>query len=97
MLQMSLTQDWDLGKDLQICGGIPNTLDAAVFNYTLNGVPLLFNGEEVGNDVSGNNTHAMIDWSSPNAAKFTSFYTQLIALRTANPAPFAAGRQPLLG
>ncbi len=86
MLHMSLTQDWDLGEDLKIYGGVPNTLDAAVFNYTINGVPLLFNGEEVGNDASANNTHTLIDWTSPNAAKFTSFYTQLIALRLANPA-----------
>lgn len=86
MLHMSLTQDWDLGEDLQIYGGVPNTLAAAVFNYTLNGIPLLFNGEEVGNDTSGNNTHAAIDWTSPNAGVFTTFYTQLIALRNANPA-----------
>jgi glycosidase len=86
MLHMSLTQDWDLGQDLQIYGGVPGTRDAAVFNYTLNGIPLLFNGEEVGNDASGNNTHTAIDWTSPNAAAFTSFYTQLIALRNANPA-----------
>jgi glycosidase len=86
MLHMSLTQDWDLGEDLQVYGGVPNTLDAAVFNYTINGVPLLFNGEEVGNDASGNNTHTAIDWTSRNASVFTSFYSQLIALRNANPA-----------
>ncbi len=86
MLHMSLTQDWDLGEDLQVYGGVPNTLDAAVFNYTLNGVPLMFNGEEVGNDNSANNTHTVIDWNSPNAATFTSFYKDVIALRNGNPA-----------
>ena len=86
MLHMSLTQDWDLPEDLQAYGGVPNTLAAAVFNYTINGVPLMFNGEEVGNDKSGNNTHTLIDWSSPNASAFTGFYTSLIALRNANPA-----------
>ena len=86
MLHMSLTQDWDLGEDLQIYGGVPNALDAAVFNYTIDGIPLLFNGEEVGNDASGNNTHTAIDWGSSNASTFTNFYTQLIALRVANPA-----------
>ncbi len=86
MLHMSLTQDWDLGEDLQIYGGTANTLDAAVFNYTLNGVPLMFNGEEVGNDNSANNTHTLIDWNSPNASAFQAFYKDLIALRNANPA-----------
>lgn len=86
MLHMSLTQDWDLGDDLQIYGGVPNTLDAAVFNYTIDGIPLLFNGEEVGNSASGVNTHTAINWSSSNASTFTPFYTQLIALRNANPA-----------
>ncbi len=86
MLHMSLLQDWDLGEDLQVYGGPLNTLDVAVFNFTLNGVPLLFNGEEAGNEASGNNTHTLVRWNSPRAAQFTAFYTQLIALRNANPA-----------
>lgn len=81
MLHMTLLQDWDLGEDLTLYGGVPNTLAAAAFNFTIDGVPLLFDGEEVGNDQSGVNTHAAIDWSSPNAARFTAFYKSLIALR----------------
>ncbi len=86
MLHMNIMQDWDINNDLQTFGGVPNTLAAAVFNYTSNGVPLLFNGEEVGNDNSILNTHAPIHWSNPNAARFTSFYKQLIALRNSSPA-----------
>jgi glycosidase/fibronectin type 3 domain-containing protein len=85
-MHMSLLQDWDLPEDINEYGGAANTLDAAVFNFTINGVPLLFNGEEVGNDNSGNNTHNVIDWNSSNAAAFTAFYTQLIGLRDANAA-----------
>jgi len=59
---------------------------AAVFNYTIDGVPLLFNGEEVANVMSSDNTHNLINWNSPNAAQFTLFYTQLIGLRSTNPA-----------
>lgn len=86
MLHMSLLQDWDLPEDLNEYGGNLNTFDAAVFNFTINGVPLLFNGEEVGNDNSGNNTHNVINWNSANATNFTTFYTTLLGLRNANPA-----------
>ncbi len=83
---MAITQDWDMDEDLDMYGGTAQTLDAAAFNYTIPGVPMMFNGEEVGNDDSGLNTHNQIDWNSPNASAFQSFYTALIALRTGNAA-----------
>ena len=83
---MTLLQDWDLDEDLTLYGGAPNTMAAAVFNFTIDGIPMLFNGEEVGNDNSGVNTHTPIDWSGPNAATFTPFYQSLLALRNGNPA-----------
>jgi glycosidase len=86
MMHLSLTQNWDLDADLKLYGGALNAMDAATFNFTLNGVPLLFNGEEVGNDQSGNNTHKPIHWDAPQASAFTRFYTDLLALRNANPA-----------
>jgi glycosidase len=86
MKHMTLLQEWDLGEDLQMYGGAPNTMAAATFNFTLDGVPLLFNGEEVGNDSSGVNTHAAIDWNSPNAGAFTPFYKSLLALRNGSTA-----------
>ena len=64
----------------------PQVLDAAAFNLTIPGVPLIYNGEEVGSNVGGNNTHIPINWHSPNAAKFTTFYKTMLALRKANPA-----------
>ena len=85
-MHMAITQDWDMGADLSMYGGTAQTLDAAAYNYTIPGTPLLYNGEEVGNDNSGYNTHNLIDWNSANAAKFQSFYTSLIALRTGNDA-----------
>jgi len=83
-MHMSLLQDWDLPEDLNEYGGLANTMDAAVFNFTINGVPLLFNGEEVANDNSGNNTHNKINWSSANATAFNNFYTSLIGLRNSS-------------
>ncbi len=84
MLHMTLLQDWDLPLDLGTYGGTRGTMAAAVFNFTINGVPLLFAGEEVGNDESGFNTHTPIDWSSPNAGAFEPFYRSLITLRNGN-------------
>jgi glycosidase len=81
MRHMTLLQDWDLDEDLKLYGGVPSTLAAATFAFTIDGLPLLFSGEEVGNDNSGVNTHTVIDWSSPNAATFTPFYKSLLALR----------------
>jgi glycosidase len=85
-MHLSLIQNWDLDADFKIYGGTLNTMDVATLNFTLNGVPLLFNGEEVGNDQSGNNTHKPIHWDAPQAQAFTRFYTDLLALRNANPA-----------
>ncbi len=85
-MHMAITQDWDMGEDLQMYGGTAQTLDAAAYNYTIPGTPLMFNGEEVGNDDSGLNTHNQIDWNSPNASAFQSFYKSLIALRAGNDA-----------
>jgi glycosidase len=86
MLHMTLLQDWDLDEDLNLYGGVAGTLAAATFAFTVDGVPLVFNGEEVGNDNSGVNTHNVINWGSPNAATFTPFYKSLLALRKGNPA-----------
>ncbi len=83
---MIMLMDWDTDIDYALCGGFPQVLDAAAFNLTIPGVPLVYNGEEVGNDHGGNNTHTPIDWSSPNAAKFSNFYKSMLALRKANPA-----------
>ena len=86
MRHMTLLQDWDLDEDLKLYGGVPNMLAAATFAFTIDGVPMVFNGEEVGNDNSSVNTQTRINWSGPNAATFSAFYKSLLALRNGNPA-----------
>ena len=83
---MTLMQNWDQDEDLKVYGGAPNTMAAAVFDFTIDGIPMLFNGEEVGNDNSNVNPHTVIDWSSPNAATFQPFYKSLLALRNSSSA-----------
>jgi len=83
---MTLTQTWDADVDLKIFGGVPNTMAAAVFNFTFTGLPMISAGEEVGNDQGQYNSHTVVSWAGPNAAAFTPFYKSLLALRNANSA-----------
>lgn len=83
MLHMNLQDDWDEpNRDIAVLGGYPQALAAAVFDFTISGVPLLYNGMEAANTNGGQNSHTQINWSGPNASQFTTFYTQLLALRS---------------
>jgi len=85
-LHANFLEDWDLGEDITVYGGIPSTMAAATFDFTMNGVPVLWNGEEVANDAAAANTQKPIDWTSPNAAAFTQFYQSLLTLRNGSTA-----------
>jgi glycosidase len=65
--------------------GIDGAKLAAVVVNTFPGVPLLYNGQEVGNDVKlGLFEKFTIDWNAH--PDFRGFYTELFALRKASPA-----------
>lgn len=81
MLHTSIMQNWDMDLDLNMYAGPDGTLCAAVFNYTIEGVPMLFAGEEVGNDRGGYNTHTPVNWGSSLATRFSAFYKSLGMLR----------------
>ena len=81
MLHTSIMQNWDMDLDLNMYGGPDGTLCAAVFNFTIEGVPMLFAGEEVGNDRGGYNTHESVNWGSSLRTRFSSFYKSLGMLR----------------
>ena len=81
MLHTSIMQNWDMDLDLNMYSGPDGTLCAAVFNFTIRGVPMLFAGEEVGNDRGGYNTHTPINWGTPLASRFSAFYKSLGTLR----------------
>ena len=86
MLHASIMQNWDMDLDLNMYDGPDGTLCAAVFNFTIEGVPMLFAGEEVGNDCGGYNTHVPVNWASPLATRFSSFYKSLGMLRRSHEA-----------
>ena len=86
MLHTSIMQNWDMDLDLNMYGGPEGTLCAAVFNFTIEGVPMLFAGEEVGNDHGGYNTHTPVNWGSFLASRFSAFYKNLGMLRRSHEA-----------
>lgn len=82
MLHMNIQDDWDVSnRDNIVLGGYSQAMAAAAWDFTVSGVPLMYNGMEVANNNGGQNSHTQIDWTGSNAGKFTTFYTQLLALR----------------
>ncbi|BDI33655.1 alpha-amylase [Capsulimonas corticalis] len=95
MKHLSLQDNWDTIRDVAAYGGTPDgALAAAAFNLTNTGVPLIYNGMEIGNAAGEVNPHAPIDWASGDS-RFPAFYHQAIALRRVNPA-FTRGRMKWL-
>ncbi len=85
MTHMSVQDDWDTPRDVNSFGGPAGAMAVAVFNFTNTGVPLLYNGMEIGNAAGKTNPHAPINWQGGDP-RFPGFYRQLIALRLHNPA-----------
>jgi len=85
MTHMSVQDDWDTPRDVNSFGGPAGAQAIAVFNFTNTGVPLVYNGMEIGNAAEGVNPHKPIVWTS-GPAGFPAFYHNLIALRRDNPA-----------
>ncbi len=85
MTHMSVQDDWDTPRDVNSFGGPAGAMAVAVFNFTNTGVPLIYNGMEIGNAAGATNAHAPINWAGGNP-RFPGFYQSLIALRRENPA-----------
>lgn len=83
MMHMNIQDDWDYARDVNVLNGMAGAMDAAVMNFTISGIPLLYNGMEVANNAGGVNTHAKINWNF--GTPFPQFYSQLIALRQSHP------------
>lgn len=85
MQHMAVQDDWDTPRDVNAFGGPAGAMAVAVFNFTTTGIPLLYNGMEIGNSAGERNPHAAIKWADGDP-RFTPFYHSLIALRRSNPA-----------
>ena len=85
MQHLSLQDNWDTPRDVSAFGGAAGARAAAVFNFTFTGVPLLYNGMEIGNAGGGVNPHGPINWTGGDP-RFPAFYKQLLALRRGSPA-----------
>ena len=85
MLHLSLQDDWDVNRDVVEFGSAQGALATAFFYQTTDGVPLIYNGMEIGNAATGVNPHAPIDWRGANPV-FDAFYPQMLGLRHDNTA-----------
>jgi glycosidase len=55
--------------------------------FTIDGIPMIYNGQEAGNLIAQPGPWMSMDWNAnPQAAQFTSFYTKLIHIRLTYPA-----------
>ena len=80
MQHLSLQDDWDTPRDVSAFGGAAGAQAAAVFSFTGTGIPLLYNGMEIGNAGGSVNPHGPINWRGGDP-RFPGFYKQLISLR----------------
>ena len=81
MMHMNIQDDWDDARDVNVLGGAAQAMAAACWDFTISGVPLLYNGMEVGNNTGGTDSHTQINWNGGGAATFTALYTGLLSLR----------------
>ena len=80
MHHLSIQDNWDTPRDVSNFGGAAGAMAAAVFSFTGTGVPLLYNGMEIGNAGGSVNPHGPINWRGGDP-RFPGFYKQLISLR----------------
>ena len=85
MRHLSISDDWDYPRDVNTYGSPAGALAVEAFYLTDTGVPLIYNGMEIGNAAGATNPHAPIQWNAVNP-QFPKFYRQMIALRRRNPA-----------
>lgn len=86
-LTLRYLEDHDLNYTAASKYGPAGDQALAAFLFTVNGIPMIYNGQEVGNVIAQTGPWMFMDWSAnPQAAQFTSFYTKLIHIRLTYPA-----------
>lgn len=68
----------------ELFGGIPGAKAASVITISLKGIPLIYNGQEVGSTIHQNLfTKTEIDWNNPSGMR--EFYTKLFSIYNSSP------------
>ncbi len=80
MKHMYIQDDWDDTRDVNTFGGPTGAEAAAIFNFTCTGIPLIYNGMEIGNKEEAVNPHGPINWAAGDPS-FATFYQSLSTLR----------------
>jgi len=95
-LTLRYLEDHDLNYTLASKYGAAGDQALGAFLLTVNGVPMICNGQEVGDLIAQPGPWMTMDWNAnPQAAQFTSFYSKLIHIRVAYPALQQGATVPL--
>jgi glycosidase len=86
-LTLRYLEDHDINDTTASKYGPAGDQALATFLFTVNGIPMIYNGQEVGNLIAQTGYWMLMNWNAnPQAAQFTSFYTKLIHIRLTYPA-----------
>ena len=96
-LTLRYLEDHDLNYTLASKYSLAGDEALATLLFTVNGIPMISNGQEVGNQVLSVGPWAPpINWNAnPDADQFQSFYTKLIHVRTDHPVLSAGAIVPV--
>jgi len=74
-------------RAVQLAGGNAGMLAAMTLNFTVDGIPFVFNGQEIGDAAPTSVfTQTFIEWTRPRHPANASVFQRLIALRRSQPA-----------
>lgn len=74
-------------RAVSLAGGNPGMIASMVINFTLDGIPFIFNGQEIGDTAQTSiPIQRYISWNNPPQPENKSIIRQLINLRKAHPA-----------
>jgi cyclomaltodextrinase len=96
-LRLRYIEGHDLNYTAASKYGLMGSEALATFLFTIPGIPMIYDGQEVGNQITQEGPWAgTIDWNkNPEADQFRSFYTKLIHIRTDHPTLSAGAIVPV--
>lgn len=97
-LRLRFIEDHDLNYTAASEYGLMGSKALATLLFTIGGIPMIYDGQQVGNEIPQLNPWSSIDWNaSSEADQFRSFYTKLIQIRTNYPTLSAGTIVPVNG
>ena len=81
-LRVRYLEGHDLNYTVVSKFGIAGSKAFAAFLFSIDGIPMIYTGQEVGNSIAQQaESESSIEWTNPHAVEFRSFYSKLIRIR----------------